>query len=102
MMTGGVHLLGNQTHNNFIFDSVVSQSVDLPPTRGLNLAGDVEVLEDDVTSLVLSTPPLQVNLVNCWPQGKRSVLVNCIQNLQFDLREEKLREKYFPFTQQYL
>ena len=43
-MTGGVHLLGNQTHNNFIFDSVVSQSVDLPPTRGLNLAGDVEVL----------------------------------------------------------
>ena len=44
MMTWGVHLLGDQTHNNFLFDSVVSQSVDLPPARGLDLAGDVEVL----------------------------------------------------------
>ena len=43
-MTWGVHLLGDQTHNNFLFDSVVSQSVDLPPARGLDLAGDVEVL----------------------------------------------------------
>ena len=78
MMTGGVHLLGNQTHNNFIFDSVVSQSVDLPPARGLDLAGDVQVLEDDVTSLILATSPLQVHFVHRWPQGEWCVLVDCI------------------------
>ena len=84
-MTGRVHLFRNQTNHHLVLDAVVGQGVDPPPARALDLAGDVQVLEDDVPPLVLATPPLQVNLVHSWPQGEWSVFVNCIQNLEFDL-----------------
>ena len=85
VVTWRVDLLGDQAHHHLVLNSVVSEGVDPPPARGLNLAGDVQVLEDDVAPLVLSASPLQVNLVHSWPQGEWSVFVNCIQNLEFDL-----------------
>ena len=85
VVAGGVDLLGDQAHHHFVLDPVVGEGVDPPPARGLYLAGDVQVLEDDVAPLVLAASPLQVNLVHSWPQGEWSVFVNCIQNLEFDL-----------------
>ena len=77
-MTGRVHLFRNQTNHHLVLDAVVGQGVDPPPARGLDLAGDVQVLEDDVTSLILATSPLQVHFVHRWPQGEWCVLVDCI------------------------
>ena len=58
VVAGRVNLLGDQAHHHLVLDAVVGEGVDLPPARGLDLAGDVEVLEDDVPPLVLATPPL--------------------------------------------
>ena len=84
-MTGRVDLFRNQAHHHLVLDAVVGQGVDPPPARGLDLAGDVQVLEDDVASLILSASPLQVHFVHRWPQGERGIFVDCIQDLQFDL-----------------
>ncbi len=58
VVAGRVNLLGDQAHHHLVLDAVVREGVDLPPARGLDLACDVEVLEDDVPPLVLATPPL--------------------------------------------
>lgn len=68
VVTWRVDLLGDQAHHHLVLNSVVSEGVDPPPARGLNLAGDVQVLEDDVAPLILAAPPLQVHLVHRGPE----------------------------------
>ena len=85
-MTGRVHLPGHQAHHHGLLHPVVSQGVDLPPAGALYLAGDVQVLQDDLTALVLPAPPLQVHLVAGGPQREGRVLVHSVQDLELDLR----------------
>ena len=86
-MAGGVHLLCHQADHDLLLHSVVCEGIDFPPAGTLDLAGDVEVLEDDVAALVLPTLPLQVHLVHSGPQGEGSVLVDSVQDLGLHLRD---------------
>ena len=86
-MAGGVHLLCHQADHHLLLHTVVCEGIDFPPAGTLDLAGDVEVLEDDVAALVLPTLPLQVHLVHSGPQGEGSVLVDSVQDLGLDLRD---------------
>ena len=86
MVAGRVHLLGHEADHHLVLDAVVCEGVEPPPARGLDLARDVEVLEDDVSALVLAAPPLKVHLVAGGPQRERRVLVHSVQDLELDLR----------------
>ena len=86
VVAGRVHLLGHEADHHLVLDAVVCEGVEPPPARGLDLARDVEVLEDDVSALVLAAPPLQVHLVAGGPQREGRVLVHSVQDLELDLR----------------
>ena len=82
---------GDERDDGLVPDPVVPESVD-PLEAELLLAGQVEVLENDVG--VLTALPLQVNLLDWRAEGEGGVLVHSAQDLALHLRD-RVTVKHF-------